>query len=110
MPKGVVLTHRNLYLHAIHSALTNGLSGDDVILHTISLFHVNGWGTPHYVTGLGGVHVLLPKFDVEYGRIDMYWGARLARTPAETPVSAVIRNSPMSPVRVTWVPPQSSIE
>jgi fatty-acyl-CoA synthase len=64
-PKGVVLTHRNLYLHAIHSALTNGLSGEDVILHTISLFHVNGWGTPHYVTGLGGVHVLLPRFDVD---------------------------------------------
>ncbi|HEX4906698.1 MAG TPA: long-chain-fatty-acid--CoA ligase [Acidimicrobiales bacterium] len=62
-PKGVVLTHRNLYLHAIHSALTNGISGDDVILHTISLFHVNGWGTPHYLTGLGGVHVLLPRFD-----------------------------------------------
>jgi len=64
-PKGVVLTHRNLYLHAIHSALTNGLTGDDVILHTISLFHVNGWGTPHYVTGLGGVHVLLARFDVD---------------------------------------------
>ena len=62
-PKGVVLTHRNLYLHAIHSALTNGISGDDVILHTISLFHVNGWGTPHYLTGLGGVHVLLPRWD-----------------------------------------------
>ena len=62
-PKGVVLTHRNLYLHAIHSALTNGISGEDVILHTISLFHVNGWGTPHYLTGLGGVHVLLPRFD-----------------------------------------------
>ena len=64
-PKGVVLTHRNLYLHAIHSALTNGISGDDVILHTISLFHVNGWGTPHYLTGLGGVHVLLPRFDAD---------------------------------------------
>jgi fatty-acyl-CoA synthase len=62
-PKGVVLTHRNLYLHAVHSALTNGLSGADVVLHTIPLFHVNGWGTPHYVTGLGGVHVLLPRFD-----------------------------------------------
>jgi fatty-acyl-CoA synthase len=62
-PKGVVLTHRALYLHAVHSALTNGLSGDDVVLHTIPLFHVNGWGTPHYVTGLGGVHVMLPRFD-----------------------------------------------
>ena len=33
------------------------------MLHTIPLFHVNGWGTPHFVTGLGGVHVLLPRFD-----------------------------------------------
>ncbi|MBA3302395.1 MAG: AMP-binding protein, partial [Acidimicrobiia bacterium] len=58
-PKGVLLTHRALYLHAIHSALTSGIAGDDVILHTIPLFHVNGWGTPHYLTGLGGVHVTL---------------------------------------------------
>ncbi|MEY2435968.1 MAG: hypothetical protein QOF97_804, partial [Acidimicrobiaceae bacterium] len=62
-PKGAVLSHRALYLHAIHNALTGGLSGADVILHTIPLFHVNGWGTAHYVTGLGGVHVLLPRFD-----------------------------------------------
>jgi fatty-acyl-CoA synthase len=62
-PKGALLSHRGLYLHAIHSALTMGLTGDDVFLHTIPLFHVNGWGTPHYVTGLGGVHVMLPRFD-----------------------------------------------
>ncbi len=63
LPKGALLSHRALYLHAIHSALTMGLTGDDVFLHTIPLFHVNGWGTPHYVTGLGGIHVLLPRFD-----------------------------------------------
>jgi fatty-acyl-CoA synthase len=40
-----------------------GLSGEDVLLHLIPLFHVNGWGTPHYVTALGGVHVMLPRFD-----------------------------------------------
>lgn len=62
-PKGALLSHRGLYLHAVHSALTMGLTGDDVVLHTIPLFHVNGWGTPHFVTGLGGVHVLLPRFD-----------------------------------------------
>jgi len=63
LPKGAVLSHRGLYLHAVHSALTMGLTGEDVVLHTIPLFHVNGWGTPHFVTGLGGVHVLLPRFD-----------------------------------------------
>lgn len=61
-PKGAMLTHRGLYLHAVHSALTNGIGGDDVVLHTIALFHVNGWGTPHYLTALGGVHVMLPRF------------------------------------------------
>lgn len=63
MPKGAVLTHRNLYLHAVHNALTNAITGDDVILHLVPLFHVNGWGTPHYLTGLGGTHVMLPRFD-----------------------------------------------
>jgi fatty-acyl-CoA synthase len=63
LPKGALLSHRGLYLHAIHSALTMNLTGDDVFLHTIPLFHVNGWGTPHFVTGLGGVHVMLPRFD-----------------------------------------------
>jgi len=65
VPKGAVLTHRNLYLHAVHSALTNSFSGHDVVVHTIPLFHVNGWGTPHYLTGLGGVHVMFPRFDAE---------------------------------------------
>ncbi len=64
-PKGALLTHRGLYLHAVHAALTSTISGHDVVLHTIPLFHVNGWGTPHYLTGLGGVHVMLPRFDVE---------------------------------------------
>ena len=62
-PKGAVLSHRALYLHAVHNALTGGWSGADVVLHTIPLYHVNGWGTAHYVTALGGVHVMLPRFD-----------------------------------------------
>jgi fatty-acyl-CoA synthase len=62
-PKGAMLTHRALATHAIDSALTNGLTHRDVVLHTIPLFHVNGWGTPHYVTALGARHVMLERFD-----------------------------------------------
>ena len=62
-PKGAMLTHRALATHATDSALTLGLGHRDVVLHTIALFHVNGWGTPHYVTLLGGTHVLINRFD-----------------------------------------------
>lgn len=62
-PKGAMLTHRALATHAVDSALTLGLTHRDVVLHTIPLFHVNGWGTPHYVTALGARHVLLERFD-----------------------------------------------
>ena len=63
MPKGAVLTHRNLYLHAIHNALTNDITGDDVILHLVPLFHVNGWGMPFATTGMGVTQVVLRKVD-----------------------------------------------
>jgi fatty-acyl-CoA synthase len=62
-PKGAMLTHRALALHALDSALTMATSHRDVVLHTIPLFHVNGWGTPHWVTALGGRHVMLERFD-----------------------------------------------
>lgn len=62
-PKGAMLSHRALALHAIDSALTMACTHRDVVLHTIPLFHVNGWGTPHWVTLLGARHVMLPRFD-----------------------------------------------
>jgi fatty-acyl-CoA synthase len=62
-PKGAMLTHRALATHAVDSALTMGVNHRDVVLHTIPLFHVNGWGTPHWVTALGARHVMLERFD-----------------------------------------------
>lgn len=62
-PKGAMLTHRALATHAIDSALTMGVNHWDVVLHTIPLFHVNGWGTPHWVTAVGARHVMLERFD-----------------------------------------------
>src|SRR5262249_50227136 len=42
-PKGVMLTHRNIYLHGLYVALAHNLSRETVELHTIPLFHANGW-------------------------------------------------------------------
>lgn len=62
-PKGVMLTHRNLYLHALIGLASLPISDADVQLHTIPLFHVNGWGTPQGLTAVGGAHVMMRKFD-----------------------------------------------
>jgi fatty-acyl-CoA synthase len=60
-PKGVMLTHRNVYLHALNYCLTLNPNRLTVHLHTIPLFHVNGWGTVHY-SYLGAVHVIISRF------------------------------------------------
>lgn len=62
-PKGVMLTHRNLYLHAL--SVVNLASDPDytVDLHTIPLFHANGWGKPQASTMNGFRQVMVRRFD-----------------------------------------------
>lgn len=62
-PKGVMLTHRNIYLHALNATLALHTDNESVELHTIPLFHANGWGVAHFLTLLGGKHVMIQKFD-----------------------------------------------
>jgi fatty-acyl-CoA synthase len=62
-PKGVMLTHRNIYLHALNVAITFPGTSDSVELHTIPLFHANGWGVAHSLTYIGGKHVMMRRFE-----------------------------------------------
>ena len=62
-PKGVMLTHRNIYLHALETAHGFSVANGSVELHTIPLFHANGWGIAHFLTMLGGKHVMVETFD-----------------------------------------------
>src|SRR5690348_8328242 len=62
-PKGVMLTHRNTYLHALSACLIDDPTAETVQLHTIPLFHANGWGTPHTLALTGGKHVMLQRFE-----------------------------------------------
>ncbi|HVV24382.1 MAG TPA: AMP-binding protein [Pseudonocardiaceae bacterium] len=62
-PKGVQLTHRSLWINATTFGLHTTISDRDVLLHTLPQFHVNGWGMPYGVTGVGGRHVVLRQVD-----------------------------------------------
>jgi len=64
-PKGVQLTHRNCWLNASIFGWHAGVSDRDVYLHTLPMFHCNGWGMPYAVTGMGVPQVVLRKVDGE---------------------------------------------
>ncbi len=62
-PKGVALTHRTLTLHAMSIGWHLGVAPRDVYLHTLPMFHANGWGLPYAVAGMGGLQVVLRRLD-----------------------------------------------
>ncbi len=62
-PKGVEQTHRSLWLNATTFGWQAGVSDRDVYLHTLPMFHCNGWGMPYATTGMGVTQVVLRKVD-----------------------------------------------
>jgi len=62
-PKGVQQTHRSLWLNAATFGWQAGISDRDVYLHTLPMFHCNGWGMPYATTGMGATQVVLRKVD-----------------------------------------------
>ncbi len=64
-PKGVELTHRNCTLNAIAFGWHTTVTDRDVLLHTLPMFHCNGWGMPYAATGMGARHVVQRKIDGE---------------------------------------------
>jgi fatty-acyl-CoA synthase len=59
-PKGVVYSHRALYLHSAMLAMVDawGISHEDTILPIVPMFHVNAWGIPFTAVWMGSRLVL----------------------------------------------------
>ncbi|MEO9133141.1 MAG: AMP-binding protein [Sphingomonas sp.] len=59
-PKGVVYTHRSNYLHTLRALQANAfaLTGRDVVLMAVPMFHANGWGLPFSAPAVGAKLVL----------------------------------------------------
>jgi fatty-acyl-CoA synthase len=60
-PKGVVYSHRSVYLHSmqVNMGESMGLTDADTTLPVVPMFHVNAWGLPHAVF-MTGVNLLMP--------------------------------------------------
>jgi acyl-CoA synthetase (AMP-forming)/AMP-acid ligase II len=60
-PKGVLYSHRSTVLHSLASALPDAhcLSGREVVMPVVPMFHVNAWGLP-YTCAMVGAKLVFP--------------------------------------------------
>jgi fatty-acyl-CoA synthase len=62
-PKGVMITHRNVYMNSIGTLVHEHMSCADRYLWTLPMFHANGWTFVWTVTAAGAAHVCLRKVE-----------------------------------------------
>jgi acyl-CoA synthetase (AMP-forming)/AMP-acid ligase II len=80
----VQITHRNVWVNGVTFALHAGITDRDVYLHTLPMFHANGWGMPFVLPGLGVPQVVIRKIDGAevLRRVDRYGVTVLCAAPA----------------------------
>lgn len=63
VPRGVVLTHLNLWANAANVARAFGLTAGDVHLHAAPMFHLADLGFFWALVFVGGAHAFLPRWE-----------------------------------------------
>src|SRR3954464_2553013 len=83
-PKGVQMTHRNTWVNAVTFGMHMQVSDRDVYLHTLPMFHCNGWGLPYTMAGLGARQIPLRKVDGAeiLRRVEQHGVTMMAGAPA----------------------------
>ncbi|TFV73857.1 long-chain-fatty-acid--CoA ligase [Blastococcus sp. CT_GayMR19] len=83
-PKGVQMTHRNLWVNAVTFGMHMQVSDRDVYMHTLPMFHCNGWGLGYTMAGVGATQVVIRKIDGAeiLRRVDRHGVTVMAGAPA----------------------------
>lgn len=102
-PKGVMLTHRNLYLNAMNSICEFQINERDVYMHTLAQFHCNGWGIPYAATGMGATHVIIKKFEPA-AFFDLVTRERVTFAAMPPTMINMALNHPLEPAQIAALP------
>jgi len=66
LPKGVMLTHRNLVANIVQSAAVEGVTDKDVLIGVLPFYHIYGMTVIlNYALYRGSTIVTMPRFDLE---------------------------------------------
>ncbi|MDP7353112.1 MAG: AMP-binding protein, partial [Acidimicrobiales bacterium] len=94
-PKGVEMTHRNLWLNAATFGWHTLVNDRDVYLHTLPMFHCNGWCYTWAVTSVGGTHICLRRVNSEdiFSLVAQYSATHMCAAPS---VLSMLEASPLA--------------
>ena len=83
-PKVVEQTHRAEWLNSVTFGWHTGVSDRDVYLHTLPMFHCNGWGQPFAQVAMGTTQIVLRKVDGHeiLRRVDTFGVTMMCGAPA----------------------------
>jgi acyl-CoA synthetase (AMP-forming)/AMP-acid ligase II len=102
LPKGVMFTHRALYLMCMHVLVGMSFSTDPSVIHlgeadvpllSIPMFHIHGWGVPYIAAFVGAKLVLPGTFTVE-GFCDLVQTEKVTSTTLVPTMLAMIIEYP----------------
>jgi fatty-acyl-CoA synthase len=62
-PKGVMMTHRNVYMNIVGTLMHVSMTPADAYLWTLPMFHANGWTFTWIVTATGARHICLRRVE-----------------------------------------------
>jgi long-chain acyl-CoA synthetase len=65
LPKGVMLSHRNLWMNAMHTLAIRAPEPNAIFLHAAPMFHLATFPAIINNTVIGGSHAILQKFDLK---------------------------------------------
>ncbi len=65
LPKGVMLSHRNLWMNALHTLAVRAPEPGQNFLHAAPMFHLATFPAVINVTVNGGTHTILQRFDLK---------------------------------------------
>jgi long-chain acyl-CoA synthetase len=65
LPKGVMLSHRNLWMNAMHTLVLRPAEPDTIFLYAAPMFHLATFPAVINNTLIGGAHAILTRFDIQ---------------------------------------------
>jgi acyl-CoA synthetase (AMP-forming)/AMP-acid ligase II len=95
LPKGVMLTHRNLVANILQSTVQQPVTSDDTLVGVLPLFHIYGLSVVmNAVLRNGATLVTMPRFDLE-GYLALVQQHRATKAHVVPPIVLALAKSPV---------------